>query len=157
MPNVSRSKGNQTMKFDKLIECNIRNIFLEKSYSHSGGETSPRSFSNQIKIAPVSGSMIWNFIQFVFIVWQVGGYRNTLKLVSLPHFLHNFRRKIFLLLYYINWPNSIFWLSLLCEIFGNMCIAIICKPVCDVMNFEVKLVFLIKPFFLQDQKVVTKT
>ena len=25
------------------------------------------------------------------------------------------------------------------------------------MNFEVKLIFLIKPFFLLDQKVVTKT
>ena len=31
LPNISRSKGNQTMKFDKWIEYN-RNIFLEKSY-----------------------------------------------------------------------------------------------------------------------------
>ena len=34
LPNISRSKGNQTMKFGQLIECNIRNIFLEKSYIH---------------------------------------------------------------------------------------------------------------------------
>ena len=27
--NISRSKGNQTMKFDQLIEYNMRNIFLE--------------------------------------------------------------------------------------------------------------------------------
>ena len=28
--NISRSKGNQTMKFGQLIECNMRNIFLDK-------------------------------------------------------------------------------------------------------------------------------
>ena len=36
-------------------------------------------------------------------------------------------------------------------------IAIVCKSGCDVMNFEVNLIFLIKSFFLYDQKVVTKT
>ena len=44
-----------------------------------------------------------------------------------------------------------------CEILGNMCIAMVCKPGCDVMNFEVNLIFLIKPFFLHEQKLVTKT
>ena len=29
LPNISRSKGNQTMKFGELIECNTWNIFLE--------------------------------------------------------------------------------------------------------------------------------
>ena len=28
--NISRSKGNQAMKFDQLIKYNMRNIFLEK-------------------------------------------------------------------------------------------------------------------------------
>ena len=41
---------------------------------------------------------------------------------------------------------------------GNTCIAIVCKPGCDGMNFEVNLIFLIKPFFLlHDQKVVAKS
>ena len=31
LPNISKSKGNQTMKFGQLIEYNNRNIFLEKS------------------------------------------------------------------------------------------------------------------------------
>ena len=31
--NISRSKGNQTMKFGQLTECNMRNIFLEKPYT----------------------------------------------------------------------------------------------------------------------------
>ena len=48
-------------------------------------------------------------------------------------------------------------MPLLGEILSNMCIAIVCKPGCDVMNFEVTLIFLIKPFFLHDQKVITKT
>ena len=29
MPNISRSKGYQTMKFGQLIECNTRIIFIE--------------------------------------------------------------------------------------------------------------------------------
>ena len=29
LPNISRIKGNQTMKFDQLIEYDIRNIFLK--------------------------------------------------------------------------------------------------------------------------------
>ena len=32
LPNISGSKGNQTMKLDKLIEYNVRNILLQKSY-----------------------------------------------------------------------------------------------------------------------------
>ena len=48
--NMSRSKGNQTMKFGQLIEYNIRNIFLEKSYTKCGGETSPRPFSEKLKL-----------------------------------------------------------------------------------------------------------
>ena len=42
-----RSKGNQTMKFGQLIECNLRNIFLDKSYTKCGGESSPRPFSEK--------------------------------------------------------------------------------------------------------------
>ena len=51
LPNILRSKNNQTMKFDKLIECNMRNIFLEKPYTKCGGETSPRPFSEKLKLS----------------------------------------------------------------------------------------------------------
>ena len=47
LPNISKSKGNQTMKFGQLIECNMRNIFLEKSYTKCCGETSHRPFSEK--------------------------------------------------------------------------------------------------------------
>ena len=49
LPNVSRSKYNQAMKFYQLIEYNMENIFLEKSYTKYAGETIPRSFSKNSK------------------------------------------------------------------------------------------------------------
>ena len=45
---MSRSKGNQKMKFGQLLECNMRNIFLEKSYTKCVGETSPRPFPEKL-------------------------------------------------------------------------------------------------------------
>ena len=66
-----------------------------------------------------------------------------LELVSLPHFLHYFWRKIFLTLCFINWPNFTAWLPLHIEILGNMCIVIIC----GVINFENNHSFLIKQYF----------
>ena len=51
LPNISRSKGNQTMKFGQLIEHNMRNIFLEKSYTKYSGETIPRSYSKKSKLS----------------------------------------------------------------------------------------------------------
>ena len=51
LPNISTSKHNQTMKFDQSIECNMRNIFFEKSYTKYGGEISPRPFSKNFKLS----------------------------------------------------------------------------------------------------------
>ena len=39
LTNISRSKGNQVMKFGQLIEYNMRSISVEKSYRNSAGET----------------------------------------------------------------------------------------------------------------------
>ena len=44
LPNISRSKSNQTTKFGQLIEYNMRNIFLEKPYTKCGEETIFRPF-----------------------------------------------------------------------------------------------------------------
>ena len=54
MSDISRNKGNQTKKFGQLIEHNMRNIFLEKSSTKYGGETSPKSFFKNIKIENTS-------------------------------------------------------------------------------------------------------
>ena len=40
----------QTIKFGQLLDCNVRNIFIEKSYTKNGGETSPRPFSEKLKL-----------------------------------------------------------------------------------------------------------
>ena len=39
------------MNFGHLIEGNMRNIFLEKSYTKCGGKTSPRPFSEKLKLS----------------------------------------------------------------------------------------------------------
>ena len=36
LTNISRSKGEKTMKFGQLIEYNIINILIEKSYTKGG-------------------------------------------------------------------------------------------------------------------------
>ena len=38
-------------KFVPLIECFMRNIFLEKSYTKCGGKTSPRCFYEKLKLS----------------------------------------------------------------------------------------------------------
>ena len=45
LPNISRSKGNQTMTFGQFIEYNMRNIFLEILYIKCEEKTRPRRFS----------------------------------------------------------------------------------------------------------------
>ena len=39
-----------TTKFPEIPEYNLRNIFLEKSYTKCGGETIPRPFSKKSKL-----------------------------------------------------------------------------------------------------------
>ena len=51
LPDVWRIKGNQKMKFDQLIEYNVRNIFLENSYTKCDGETSLRPFSEKLTLS----------------------------------------------------------------------------------------------------------
>ena len=51
LPNISRSKENQTMKFGQLIVCSMRKFFLEKSYTKCGGEASPRPFYEKSKLS----------------------------------------------------------------------------------------------------------
>ena len=60
LPNISRSKGNQTKKFGQLIEYNMRNIFQEKSYTKWGGENSSRPFSKKsnLRISPDQQSKV---------------------------------------------------------------------------------------------------
>ena len=51
LPNIVRNKDNQAVKFGQLREYNMKNIFLEKPYTKCGGETSPRPFSEKLKLS----------------------------------------------------------------------------------------------------------
>ena len=51
LPTISRSKGNQTMKFGQLIEYKMRNTFLEKLYTICGEKLSPDAFSKKSKLS----------------------------------------------------------------------------------------------------------
>ena len=63
------------MKFGQLIECNLRSIFLEKSYTNEVEKLVPDPIL-KIKYEHISGSVVESFTQFVFIVCQVEDYRN---------------------------------------------------------------------------------
>ena len=49
--NISRSKDNQAMKFGQLIEYNMINIFLEKSYTKYDRKTITRLLSKKARLS----------------------------------------------------------------------------------------------------------
>ena len=44
LPKISRSKGNQAMKFDQLIKYNNRNVFLENHGENEARRPAPDLF-----------------------------------------------------------------------------------------------------------------
>ena len=50
LPNISRSKSNQAMKYGQLILYKMSNIFLVKSYTKCGEEASPSPIYNNSKL-----------------------------------------------------------------------------------------------------------
>ena len=78
LPNTSKSRGNQTMKFGQLIEYNMKNIFLEKSYIKYDEKTSPRPFPKKIKIK--LDTQLKDLYNLFLLYVQVEDYQNKLKL-----------------------------------------------------------------------------
>ena len=161
LSNFSWSKSSQTMKFILLIEYKMRNIFLEKSSPNSFYKNQnwayrwinvlkcykfccydmSKSSSFYVSKCPRVDYLLLPHMKLFFFLNKGG-----LGVVSLSHFLYDFWREIFLILFAIKWLNLIAWLPLLVEILGNVCIIITCFPVCHVTNFEITFSFLIKPF-----------
>ena len=77
-----KSKGNQKMKFGQLIESNMRNIFLGKSYIKCDGETCPRLFSEK---QAADYFLLPHFKLFLRL-------KICLEIVSPSHFQRNFSR-----------------------------------------------------------------
>ena len=134
------------MKLGLLIEYNMRNLFLVKSYTTCGRETIPRRFSKNSKLSITLdqySKVVYILFFFACQRWGLSKvietklqttcfylihsvFKRGLELVSLSHFLHIFWGKIFRLLYSITWPYSNAWLLLFRDILGNMYIAIVC-------------------------------
>ena len=74
-----------------------------------------------------------------------------LGVFSPAHFVYDFSTKMFVMLYSISWPNLISWMSLVLDILGKMCIAIVCSPGC--VDFEINVIFIIEPFFPHDKNL----
>ena len=69
----------EIISYSQLVEYNMRNIFLEKSYTKWGRETIPRPFSKNLKLY-ISVDQKSKVLYSLFLLYQVEGYRNILKL-----------------------------------------------------------------------------
>ena len=138
LPNISRSKGNRTMKFGQLIEYNMKTFFLKNHTQNMMEKAFPDSFLKYQNWACLWTNSL-KFYTVYFIACKVEGSRNMLKLSC--RLLAFTSRKAFLkskekseaslppsfsswffisLVYSINWPHFIVWLPWLREILGNM-------------------------------------
>ena len=124
-------------------------LFFQKSFIWGKSKCSAAQF-RYLLIALTLHTTKTNRIRHQIIDPEIFNFdflENGLGIVSPPNFVYDFSRKMFLMLWYINWPRFIVWLLLLIEILFNMCIAIVCFPGCDITDFEIDLIILIKPFF----------
>ena len=135
------------MKFGQLIEHSKSNIFLQKLWGKWGRKTSSRALFIFWKRL-IWGVTKWSAAYFRYISMALNLSYNKSKLyktldywcrdmlnfkfsekclglVSPPHSVYDFSRKMFLMFHSISWPNFIVWLPLLLEILDNMCIAIV--------------------------------
>ena len=81
-----------------------------------------------------------------------------LEIVYLQYFfVYDFSRKMYLMLYFINWPNFIVWLPFFLEILGKICNTNICFPNSDVINLKNWSYVSNQAAFLHDQKNKKKT
>ena len=129
MPNILGRKGNQTMKFGQLIEYHKSTIFLKKSCMKGGRETSSRPLCFLKKLSIYEVKVSGRQLSFDIFWWPSNLAYNKSKLYetyywsrdmlncdflekdlgvdSPSHLVYDFSRKLFLMLYSINWPSLI--------------------------------------------------
>ena len=105
MSNIWRIKRNQTMTFGQLIECNLRNIFPQKSYTKYCGETSPRPFSEKLKLS-ISLDQSFQVLYSLFLSVGVS-FLNITKFLR-TSILKNICERLFLY-FRIFWKKIFFW------------------------------------------------
>ena len=133
----------------------MRNVFFEKSCTNCCGETSPRPFSEKLKLKISLNQQSKGLILFFFIVCQVEGYENILKLSCRPlaftsqqTFLKNKKRSCIslpCLFFRIIFKEKYFSYYILLidqvEILGNMIIAIFVNQVVTSLILNLTLSF----------------
>ena len=130
------------MKLGQLIEYTKRNIFLLKLWKKWGRGTSSSQFFVFLK-SFILGKRKWSeaWFHYISIALKLAYNRKNLfkilhcwsrdmrifdilgkglGIVSPAHIVYDFSKKIFLMLYFINWPNVIVCFPLLLEILGNI-------------------------------------
>ena len=154
------------MKFGQLIEYDMRNFFLEKSFTKCHGETIPRRFSKNPNLAYIWINRLKDDTVCFYCIrsWGVSKYSKTKPQTTsfclmkrsgtrLPtSFSAWFLKKIISFVVFYELTKFQFIVAFSSKILGGMYISD-----CDAINFEINVIFLIKPFFLHDQKVKTKT
>ena len=139
LPNISQSKGNQTLKFGQLIEHYKRNIFLQRSCGKWVREASSKlnmrwkqlvcslvliyfdslqlAIQQKNKLCKILDYLSRDTLNFHF-------SEKALGLVSLTFCGWFFKKNVSHVAF--NWPTFIVWLPLLLEILDNMCITVVC-------------------------------
>ena len=72
-----------------------------------------------------------------FIKWSENGFTTTLSVWF-------FKKNIFHVMFYVNWPNLITWFLYFLRYWST---CVLQFGVCNVINFEISIIFQIKPFF----------
>ena len=170
-PNISRSKGNQTMKFGQLLKYNARkNIFVKNHTEIEAGKLIPDLLFMCLKKA--SGQHLsFNIFrqtltethnkntlfqtvnpQICTILILMNGSGNSFSTTFCVFCQETYFSFYILLTNHISLSGCP---EIFLEILSNMYIVIICCPVCEVINFEINLQLSYEGVFLNNQKVRT--
>ena len=134
-PNISRINDIEKMKYGCLIEYNMRNFFLEKSYTKCDQNWTYLGINNLEFYTVFLILYIENILKLSCKPPAFTSNKALLKNekrsgTSLPaSFSAQFFFKKIMSLYSFNWPNCIVWLPLLCGILDNMCTVIVSNQV----------------------------
>ena len=90
LPNISTSKDNQAIKFGLLIECNMWNTFLEKSYTKCGKETGLRPFSEKLKYLWIISLRFYTVSFYCMASWVLSKYIETKLQTTCFHLILSF-------------------------------------------------------------------
>ena len=133
LPNISRTKGNQAIKFGQLIKYSMRNFFFSKFLQKMRQGDQFKTSKNKQKQKNQT-----KFITFQTIYPEICAILISYKKVW-DQLLHHtlcmiFQEKYLSFYILVNCPNFIVFL----EILGKMCIIIICCLVCSIIYFKIK-------------------